>query len=57
VPKIGDKRKLIEMSLKNSFSLKKERKAKEELPKATFAVQQLKEGLSLNYLTPTYRMF
>ena len=50
VPKIGDKRKLIEMSLKNSFSLKKERKAKEDLPKATFAVQQLKEDLSLTTL-------
>ena len=50
VPKIGDKRKLIEMSLKNSFSLKKERRSKDDKPKATFAVQQLKDDLSLTSL-------
>lgn len=50
VPKIGDKRKLVEMSLKNSFSLKRERKSKDDRPQATFAVHQLKEDLSLTTL-------
>jgi excinuclease ABC subunit C len=50
VPKIGDKRKLVEMSLKNSFTLKKERKSQDDAPKATFAVQQLKDDLSLTSL-------
>jgi len=50
VPKIGDKRKLVEMSLKNSFSLKKERRSKDDKPKVSFAVQQLKDDLSLTQL-------
>jgi len=48
VPKIGDKRKLVELSLKNAFSLKKERRLANDIPiKGSFAVQQLKEDLSL----------
>ncbi|MCK5664403.1 MAG: excinuclease ABC subunit C [Thiotrichaceae bacterium] len=51
VPKIGDKRKLVELSLKNAFSLKKERKSNiDSEPKGSFAVQQLKEDLSLTKL-------
>ena len=51
VPKIGDKRKLVELSLKNAFSLKKERKSNlETQPQGTFAVTQLKEDLSLTKL-------
>lgn len=50
VPKIGDKRKLVEMSLKNSFSLKQERLSKSDEPKTSFAVHQLKEDLSLTTL-------
>lgn len=51
VPKIGDKRKLVELSLKNAFSLKKERQlASEAKPKGSFAVYQLKEDLSLTSL-------
>ncbi|MEN8247817.1 MAG: excinuclease ABC subunit UvrC [Bacteroidota bacterium] len=48
VPKIGDKRKLVELSLRNAYSLKKERQvANEAKPKGSFAVHQLKEDLSL----------
>ncbi len=48
VPKIGDKRKLVELSLKNAFSLKKERREKVATqPKGSFALKQLKEDLSL----------
>jgi len=48
VPKIGDKRKLVELSLKNAFSLKKERKSAEDTQKkGHFTLQQLKEDLSL----------
>lgn len=50
VPKIGDKRKLVEMSLKNSFSLKRERHSTNDEPKTSFAVKQLKEDLSLTSL-------
>lgn len=51
VPKIGDKRKLVELSLKNAFSLKKERTlAKNEEPRGLHAIQQLKEDLSLTVL-------
>lgn len=51
VPRIGDKRKLVELSLKNSFSLKKELALKEDTPKkGSFALQQLKEDLSLTKL-------
>jgi excinuclease ABC subunit C len=51
VPKIGDKRKLVELSLKNAFSLKKERTLNKNLePKGSHAVQQLKEDLSLTAL-------
>lgn len=47
-PKIGDKRKLVELSLKNAFSLKKERKMMaEELPRGMQAVEQLQKDLSL----------
>jgi excinuclease ABC subunit C len=51
VPKIGDKRKLVELSLKNAFSLKKERTLnKNEEPRGLHAIQQLKEDLSLTVL-------
>lgn len=51
VPKIGDKRKLVELSLKNAFSLKRERTLKkEQQPKKLFAIEQLKEDLSLTKL-------
>jgi excinuclease ABC subunit C len=51
VPKIGDKRKLVELSLKNAFSLKKERTLnKDEEPRGLHAIQQLKEDLSLTVL-------
>jgi len=51
VPKIGDKRKLVELSLKNAFSLKKERTLSKELePRGIHAIQQLKEDLSLTTL-------
>jgi excinuclease ABC subunit C len=51
VPKIGDKRKLVELSLKNAFSLKKERTLnKNAEPRGRHAVQQLKEDLSLTTL-------
>ena len=51
VPKIGDKRKLVELSLKNAFSLKKERTLNKTVePRGQHAVQQLKEDLSLTVL-------
>ncbi len=51
VPKIGDKRKLVELSLKNAFSLKKERTLNKSIePRSQQAVQQLKEDLSLTTL-------
>ena len=51
VPKIGDKRKLVELSLKNAFSLKKERSnSKNVEPRGLHSIQQLKEDLSLTVL-------
>lgn len=51
VPKIGDKRKLVELSLKNAFSLKKERTLNKDVePRGIHAVKQLKEDLSLTSL-------
>jgi excinuclease ABC subunit C len=51
VPKIGDKRKLVELSLKNAFSLKKERTLNKNVePRGLHVVQQLKEDLSLTVL-------
>jgi excinuclease ABC subunit C len=51
VPKIGDKRKLVELSLKNAFTLKKERQLNKSAPiRGMQAVQQLKEDLSLTVL-------
>ena len=51
VPKIGDKRKLVELSLKNAFSLKQERSLNRNAePRGLHAVQQLKEDLSLTAL-------
>lgn len=51
VPQIGDKRKLVELSLKNAFSLKKERKDRDEKPnRGNFAMHQLMEDLSLTKL-------
>ena len=51
VPKIGDKRKLVELSLKNAFSLKRERTLNKNVePRGLHAIQQLKEDLSLTVL-------
>ena len=51
VPKIGDKRKLVELSLKNAFSLKKERAINKSVePRGLHSIQQLKEDLSLTVL-------
>ena len=51
VPKIGDKRKLVELSLKNAFSLKKERSVNKNVePRGLHSIQQLKEDLSLTVL-------
>ncbi len=48
VPKIGDKRKLVELSLKNAFSLKKERREQSgSQPKSLLVLKQLQEDLSL----------
>ncbi len=50
-PKIGDKRKLVELSLKNAFSLKKERKMMAETqPRGMQAVEQLQKDLALTNL-------
>ncbi|HHL51929.1 MAG TPA: excinuclease ABC subunit C, partial [Flammeovirgaceae bacterium] len=52
VPKIGDKRKLVEMSLKNAYNLKKQHKSKPEAAKTKqlYALEQLQKDLSLTTL-------
>lgn len=51
IPKIGDKRKLVELSLKNAFSLKRERTLNKNVePRGLHAIQQLKDDLSLTVL-------
>ncbi len=49
VPKIGDKRKLVEMSLKNAYNLKKQHKSQPEAAKTKqlYALEQLQKDLSL----------
>lgn len=56
VPKIGDKKKLVDLSLKNALEYKKEKILREE-PKKNRVLIQLQQDLQLKGLSGSHRMF